>query len=358
MEILSYPLFCPAKEGFRLPAEWEPHIATWLSWPRPGSSSFGGREHLIEPILVELVKILVQSEQVHICGWDLQEIERLRESFIASGLQYPLLEGHIMIHHFPAYEPWIRDHGPIFLVREKDGKREKLITNWKYNAWGGKYPPWDLDDQVPLKVAAFRDVDCINVDMVLEGGAIETNGAGLLLTTSSCILNPNRNPQIAKEQAEQIFKDIFGVKQIIWLEGAIQGDDTDGHIDQLARFVNELTVVVAYEKDPLDPNYKALSENLDYLRKLRVLNSKTLNVIPLPLPNPIYIEGLRMPASYLNFYISNKYVIVPQFGDPHDAIAIQTLQRLFPTRIVVGIDSRDIIWGLGSFHCLTQQEPL
>ncbi|MDB6059348.1 MAG: agmatine deiminase, partial [Verrucomicrobiales bacterium] len=258
----------------------------------------------------------------------------------------------VRFHHFPAYEPWCRDHGPIFLVRETNGLHERAIVDWGYNAWGGKYPPFDLDDAVPQHVAKLRGLPLFSPGIVMEGGSLEVNGRGALLTTTSCLLNKNRNPSLTQAQIEKYLCDYLGVNEIIWLGDGIVGDDTDGHIDDLTRFVNDDTIVTVIEGDPNDDNFEPLQENL---RRLQLLGK--YKVVTLPMPRAIEHEGQRLPASYANFYIANKIVLVPTYRDKKDQIALQILQDEFPDRRVVGVDSTELIWGLGSFHCITQQEP-
>jgi agmatine deiminase len=263
----------------------------------------------------------------------------------------------VFFHHFPAYEPWCRDHGPIFLVRERKGRRERAIVDWGYNAWGGKYPPFDLDDAVPQHVAKLRNLPLFSPGIVMEGGALEVNGRGTLLTTEACLLNENRNPHLTREQIEQYLRDCLGVANILWLGDGIVGDDTDGHVDDLTRFVNANTVVTVVEKDPADANYAPLQENLQRLRSLRDQDGQPLRVVELPMPRPLEHDGQRLPASYANFYIANGIVLVPTYRDPSDRVALEVLQREFGDRRVIGVDSTELIWGLGSFHCISQQEP-
>ena len=256
----------------------------------------------------------------------------------------------------PTNDAWCRDHGPAFLVNPK-AKQKKIVVDWGYNAWGGKYPPFDLDDIIPTLVAQQYNIPVVYPGIVMEGGAVEFNGTGTLLTTTSCLLNPNRNPHLGQHEIEQYLCDYYGASHILWLGDGIVGDDTDGHIDDLTRFVNEDTVVTVVEDDRQDENYVALRENAKNLSKMRLENGKQINIVELPMPAAIVYEDMRLPASYANFYISNKYVVVPIFRDPNDEKALAILQRCFPERKVVGLDSLDIIWGLGSFHCLSQQEP-
>lgn len=338
----------PRELGYRMPAEWEPHQATWLTWPRPDGISFPDKYDTVPPVYAELIKHLVEVEEVNINVWN-AEMEEWVRGLLAK--EHTPLE-RVRFHHFPAYEPWCRDHGPIFLVREQNGKRERAIVDWGYNAWGGKYPPFDLDDAVPQHVAKLRGLPLFSPGIVMEGGSIEVNGRGALLTTTSCLLNPNRNPQLNRAQIEEYLRDYLGVTEIIWLGDGIVGDDTDGHIDDLTRFVNAETIVTAVEGDPNDENFAPLQENLQRLQSLN-----KFRVVALPMPRAITHEGQRLPASYANFYIANKIVLVPTYRDKNDQLALEILQGEFPGRRVIGVDSTELIWGLGSFHCITQQEP-
>jgi agmatine deiminase len=343
----------PAQLGFRMPAEWEPHRATWLTWPRAEGISFPHKYETVPPVYAELIRHLVQVEEVNVNVWNAQMEAQARQRL--SELKTPL-EG-VRFHHFPAYEPWCRDHGPIFLVREKDDARERAIVDWDYNAWGNKYPPYDLDDAIPQHIAKVRNLPLFSPGIVMEGGSIEVNGRGTLLTTEACLLNPNRNPHLSKTDIERYLRDYLGVSRILWLGQGIVGDDTDGHIDDLARFVDPTTLVTVVEEDPADANYQILQDNLYRLRRLRDQDGKPLNIVELPMPGLVEYQGQRLPASYANFYIANGLVLVPTFRHAHDNKAIGALQKLFPDRRVIGIDSTELIWGLGSFHCITQQEP-
>jgi len=260
----------------------------------------------------------------------------------------------LTFHRIPTNEPWCRDHGPIFLVRDQEPRL--AVVDWDYNAWGGKYPPCDLDEVVPTKIAERFGLPVFYPRMILEGGSIEVNGSGALLTTESCLLNPNRNPQLSRAQIEQALRDYLGVREILWLGDGIEGDDTDGHIDDLTRFVGERTVLTVIEPNESDPNYLPLQANLARLRSLTI-EGKPLEIRTLPMPGRIDREGLRLPASYANFYIANKSVLLPTFADPNDKLAEEILETVFPTRKIISIDCRELIWGLGAFHCLTQQQP-
>jgi agmatine deiminase len=262
----------------------------------------------------------------------------------------------IFFHHFPTNDAWCRDHGPAFLINP-NADIKKVIVDWGYNAWGDKYPPYDLDDIIPTKIAEYYNIPVYNPGIVMEGGSVEFNGRGTLLTSTSCLLNPNRNPSLSRDKIEEYLEKYYNVENVLWLGEGIVGDDTDGHIDDITRFVNEETVVTVVEENKSDDNYFLLKDNLKELHKMRLENGKQLNIVELPMPSAVIYEDQRLPASYANFYISNNYVVVPTFRDKNDDIALNTLQQLFPNRIIKGLDSTDIIWGLGSFHCLSQQEP-
>jgi agmatine deiminase len=343
----------PAQLGYRMPAEWEPHAATWLTWPRPEGISFPDKYDAVPPVYAELIRLLTQTEEVNINVWNAE-----MESWVRDLLRkYKTPLERVRFHHFPAYEPWCRDHGPIFLTREIDGQQERAVVDWDYNAWGNKYPPFDLDDAVPRHVAKLRELPLFSPGIVMEGGSIEVNGRGTVLTTEACLLNPNRNPQLNKTQIEQYLKDYLGVSTVLWLGEGIVGDDTDGHIDDLTRFVNATTVATVAEEDPADANYHLLQENLKRLRTLRDQDGEKLRIVELPMPGVVEYEGQRLPASYANFYIANGLVLVPTYRHANDSKAIAILQKEFPDRRVLGVDSKELIWGLGSFHCITQQEP-
>lgn len=339
----------PAELGYRFPAEWEPHSATWLSWPRADGISFPDSYERVVPALVAMVEALVGSEQVCInVGTEAQENE-------VRGYLSPAARANVRFVRIATNEPWCRDHGPMFVTR--DESPQLAVIDWGYNAWGGKYPPYDLDDVVPTRVAELLDLPVYSPGLVMEGGALDVNGEGTLLTTESCLLNPNRNPQASREEIEQALKDYLGVQKILWLGDGIEGDDTDGHVDDLTRFVNPTTVVTVVEDDPQDVNYEPLQENLRRLETMKLADGRPLQVRKLPMPAAIEREGLRLPASYANFYIANRVVLLPVYADPNDAEAEAVLREFFPTRTIVPIDCRELIWGLGAFHCLTQQQP-
>jgi len=343
----------PAALGYRMPAEWEPHAATWLSWPRREGISFPGSFDRVLPTLRSMVEALIESEPVciNVCNG-------AHEAEARSVLDVLPHQECITYYEIPTNEPWCRDHGPIFLTRDIDPKL--AVVDWDYNAWGGKYPPCDLDEIVPTRVAEILKLPVFYPRMILEGGSIDVNGAGALLTSESCLLNKNRNPDLSREQIEQRLRDFLGVREILWLGDGIAGDDTDGHIDDLARFVGERTVVTVIEENQHDENYQPLQQNLERLREMKIGASRRgtkIEIVTLPMPKKIVREDLRLPASYANFYIANSCVLVPTFADPADEAALSILQKCFPARRVIGIDCRELIWGLGTFHCLTQQQP-
>jgi agmatine deiminase len=336
-----------------MPAEWEPHAATWLSWPRPAGISFPGRYGAVTPVYARLIRLLAEVEDVNVNVWDAAMEAWVRELLI--GEKTPL--DRVRFHHFPSYEPWCRDHGPVFLVRDREGAHERAVVDWDYNAWGGKYPPYDLDDAVPRHVARLRGLPLFSPGIVLEGGSIEVNGTGTVLTTTACLLNPNRNPGLGRDEIEKFLLDYLGANQVLWLGEGIAGDDTDGHIDDISRFAGPETIITAVEEDPDDANYPVLQDNLRRLRQFKNPRGGAFRIVELPMPGVVEHEGQRLPASYANFYIANGLVLAPTYRHRNDRRALEILGREFPGRRVVGLDSTDLIWGLGSFHCITQQEP-
>ena len=368
----------PKELGYAMPAEWAPHEGTWLSWPhnpRTWVGNFGPIPH----VFAEIVRALCPSENLHICV----------SNALAEGGVRALLKNHgvdsasIFYHEIPTNDAWARDHGPIFITRTvgaaallppldaatNQGRQECrpsiAAVAWRFNSWGGKYPPWDDDDRVPERAAAILNVPCFHPRMVLEGGSIDVNGAGALLTTECVLLNPNRNPQLSRKQIEARLDEYLGASHVIWLGDGIVGDDTDGHIDDLARFVNATTVVTVYEDDEHDNNYKALRENYERLQSATDQNGAKLTVVKLPTPGKVFRGAQhdtrppeeRLPASYANFYIGNGAVLVPIFGHENDEKAKALIGDFFPGRAVVGIRCNDLVGGYGAIHCVTQQQP-
>lgn len=334
-----------------MPAEWEPHSATWLSWLH-NENSWPGRLQEVEPVYARMVAALAELEAVHI-NVSGPDMERHARSLLSQAGAH----GEIMFHHFPTNDAWCRDHGAVFVVREGAENTEPVAAiNWGFNAWGGKYPH-NLDNAIPSQMAGFQDVPLFEGGMVLEGGSIDVNGSGLLLTTEACLLHPNRNPHLDRGTIEQRLRDFLAVEEVLWLGDGIEGDDTDGHIDDLARFVAERVVVTTVEADPHDANYQLLQDNLARLRAVRTRDGRPLEIVELPMPPAVVYEGQRLPATYANFYIGNRIVLLPGYHPPTDEVARKILAGLFPGREIVVIDCTELIWGLGAFHCLTQQVP-
>ena len=343
----------PHSLGYRMPAEWERHQATWLTWPHCEETWPGRLETVVEPY-VRMIDALRQSETVHINTLSeahRDEVEaRLAQDGIAAG---PGSTVHL--HVVPTDDEWIRDYGALFVVRDDDGSR--AATSWLFNAWGNKYDRTQANNLVPEAMAESHHVRLFHCPIVLEGGSIDLNGQGLALTTESCLLNPNRNPGLHKSDVERWLEACLGVRETIWLGDGIAGDDTDGHVDDLARFVGPRTVVVAQEDDPGDENFAPLRDSYERLQDWRDANGVGLTVETLPMPPAVTWKGERLPASYANFLIANTVVLLPTFDHPNDERAADVLRRLLPGRTVVGIPSRELVWGLGACHCLSQHVP-
>ncbi len=352
--------FTPRELGFYFPAEFDRQVALWLSWPHKEASWPGKIASIYDPYAAFILQV---ADHQRVCinvndgamhHFAIDKIVNSQYARTVSDLD--ALVDNITFYYHPTNDAWCRDHGPAFLVHRE--RPEKAIVDWGYNAWGGKYPPYDLDDVIPTLIGEKLGLQVFHPDIVMEGGSVEFNGKGTLLTTKACLLNKNRNPHLSQYQIEQYLIEYYGVEHILWLEDGIVGDDTDGHIDDITRFVNEDTVVTVIERDKSDENYDLLQHNLKLLKGMKLQDGNQLNIVTLPMPKPVIYEDQRLPASYANFYISNEKVIVPTFrDDKHDAEALDTLAECFPDRAVIGIDSVDLIWGLGSFHCLSQQEP-
>jgi agmatine deiminase len=345
----------PADLGLRLPAEWEPHEATWIAWPHR-RDDWPGKFGPVPWVYAEIVRHLHQSERVCILVNDAAAEGRARRRLARSGIEL----GRVRFFRCPTDRVWTRDYGPLFV---KDAAGAVAVTDWRFNAWA-KYDDWQRDDTVPARVAESLGLRRWQPEVggrrvVLEGGSIDVDGRGLLLTTEECLLSPiqARNPGLGREELERVLGAYLGVRKVLWLGRGIAGDDTHGHVDDLARFVGPGTVVTAVEDDPGDVNHEPLRENLERLRGLTDLDGHPLRVHTLPMPAPLVFDGQRLPASYANFYIANDRVLVPTFNDPNDRRALGVLAELFPGRTVVGIHAVDLVWGLGTLHCLTQQQP-
>jgi len=356
------PLDLPTAPGYRMPAEWEPQRATWLAWPH-NRADWPGKFEPIPYVYAEIVRHLARAARVELIVSSAGAEARTR-TILTDANVLPALEECIHFHHWPTNRGWLRDSGPIFV---KDKKGTVGLTNWKFNGWA-KYKNWQLDNKLPEKIAALRgcmvfaaniEAGAVSQPIVLEGGSIDVNGRGLLLTTEECLLSDvqQRNPGLTRRQIEAALGGMLGVEKVLWLERGIAGDDTHGHVDDIARFVGPRTVLAACEDDPADENHAILNENLKRLRKMTDTAGKALEVVPLPMPAPIVFKGQRVPASYAKFYISNRTVLVPVFDDTNDLKALNIIQRALPKHSIVPIYCGDLIWGLGAIHCMTQQEP-
>ena len=337
-----------------MPAEWEPHAGTWVAWPHQ-REDWPDRFEPIPWVYVEIVRHLHKGERVRLIVGE-EEATEARDMLARAGVDLSRVD----FLPFQTDRVWLRDSGAIF-VRDDAGRRVAL--DWRFNAWA-KYDNWHADDRLPEQIADWLGLEreqptVRGARVVLEGGSIEVNGAGLMLTTEECLLSPiqARNPDLTREDLQAVFREYLGIEKVLWLDRGIVGDDTHGHIDDLARFVGPRTVVTAVEDDPGDENHAILADNLDRLRGMTDLEGRPLDIVTLPMPSPIVFDGQRLPASYANFYIANEVVLVPTFNDARDRQALGILAGLFPGRGVVGIHSGDLIWGLGTLHCLTQQEP-
>jgi agmatine deiminase len=340
---------------FRMPAEWEPHAGTWLAWPHR-TSDWPGKFGVIPWVYGEIIRTLARYEPVNVI---------VRDAAMKAAVEAVLKKVHadvknVFLHVISTDRSWVRDSGPIFAYDEAG---RKVALDWHFNAWA-KYPDWKVDDKLPGVVAKKLKLPSVQptwngTRVVLEGGSIDVNGAGLMLTTEECLLSEvqQRNPSLDRAGYEAVFAEFLGVKKVLWLNKGIVGDDTHGHVDDLARFAGANTVVTVVEENERDENHAILRENFDRLTAATDLAGKKLTVVPLPMPSPVVFRGQRIPASYANFYIANGVVIVPTFNDVQDRVALGTLAELFPDRDVIGIHCVDLVWGLGTLHCMTQQEP-
>ncbi len=338
-----------------MPAEWGPHEATWLAWPH-NVRDWPGKFAPIPWVYAEIVRNLARGERVRLLVEDAEHEAKVRKTLGRAGVDLQ----HVELRRVRTDRVWTRDSGPIFV--RKDGK--KAIVRFKFNGWA-KYPDWKNDVKIPERVAKALGVPLLPVErggraVVLEGGAIDVNGQGTILTTEECLLDPEvqvRNPGFSREDYEAVFAEALGATNVIWLGQGIAGDDTHGHVDDLARFVTPRLIVLCRETNPNDPNNRPLEENRERLESAKLQDGSRPEVVYLPMPAPVVFDGQRLPASYANFYISNAAVLVPTFDDPNDRIALGILAELFRDRPVVGIHALDLVWGLGTLHCLSQQEP-
>ncbi|HEY0795887.1 MAG TPA: agmatine deiminase family protein [Acidisarcina sp.] len=351
-----------------MPAEWERHTATWIAWPH-NAEDWPGKFQPIPWVYADIVRHLASVEDVHVIVERAAAQRKARGILSRAGADL----ARVHFHQWPTDRVWVRDSGPIFLrshaaASPVDEQGTIAVTNWKFNAWA-KYANWHLDDKLPSLAAKLLDLqewqptitllDKTKRRLVLEGGSVDVNGAGTLITTEECLLSEvqQRNPGVSRDQLERAFHDYLGIDQVLWLNRGCSGDDTHGHVDDVTRFTSANTIVTATETNRTDDNHLPLAENLDRLKAARNLDGKPFHIVEMPMPAPVVFEGQRLPASYCNFYIANDVVLVPTFNDPNDRHALNTLAGLFPGRRVIGIHSGDLIWGLGALHCMTQQQP-
>lgn len=341
----------PNELGFRFPAEWVKHHATWLTFPHNDHSWQGDKLQAMYPEYFAFIKAISEGERVGLTLDREDLIPLIEENLIKYGIDQNQIDFHI----HPSNDAWCRDHGPAFLVNPDT--KQKLIVDWEYNAWGGKYPPYNEDNQIPQSIARQLKLDFVSPGIVMEGGSVEFNGEGAVLTSKSCLLNKNRNPHLNQTEIEEHLIHFYGVNQVLWVNDGIVGDDTDGHIDDTVRFINSNTVIAMVENNRLDDNYEVLKENLNLLEKMRLRNGESLNIFPIQMPKPVVIDDFRAPGSYANFYIANAGVILPIFHCKEDDQAVYILESLFKDKKIIPLSAEKIIWGQGSFHCLSQQEP-
>ena len=341
----------PKEQGYFFPAEWHPHTATWITFPHNDHSWQKEKLGQMYPEYFALIKAISQGEKVRI-NVNSEELKAFVESQLPV---YGIDSGKIEFNIQPTNDAWCRDHGPAFLVKE--GSSDRLLVDWEYNAWGGKYPPFSDDNALPQTIASRLQLEFVSPGIIMEGGSVDFNGAGTVLTSRSCLLNPNRNPHLTQAQIEAYLCHYYGVSQVLWVSDGIVGDDTDGHIDDTVRFVNSNTVIAMVEPNEQDENHAVLAANLVELKQMTLLDGSPLQIVEIPMPKAVVIDGFRAPGSYANFYICNAAVLVPIFDCPQDSVALGILRELFTDRPVIGLSAREIIWGQGSFHCLTQQEP-
>lgn len=338
----------PAQLGYRMPPEWHRHNATWLAWPKD-PVTWPDRVPQVEKIFLQMIAALAPHETVCVLvdTEATEQVLRQRGDFPGAG--------NVRFYHVTTVDSWIRDYGPNFIINQKG---ELAYNDWIFNAWGNKYEELKKDDSIPKRLESVLKVRRFEPGIVMEGGSIDVNGAGVVMTTEQCLLNPNRNPHLDQAGIEQYLKDYLGVEKVLWLGEGIVGDDTDGHIDDIARFVSPTTIVCALEEDPADENYELLQDNYRRLQRATDAHGQHYNIATLPMPGRVGGRSAdRLPASYANFYIANNVVLLPIFGHENDRRAIQIIQSLFPDRKVIPINCEPLVWGMGTIHCVTQQQP-
>ncbi|MDI6401425.1 agmatine deiminase family protein [Balneolaceae bacterium ANBcel3] len=347
------------KKDYYMPPEWATHKSTLLAWPDNRETWPGERLNRAEHVFADILEALTPHEHVDV----LVANEQAQQAAAALIQNRDVDWNKVRLIRMPVNDVWIRDYGPISVREKTDDGSRVVFLNWEYNAWGGKYPPYDSDNAIPENIGKLLDYPVVDTKVILEGGSIDVNGAGCVLTTESVLLNPNRNPDMNREQIEDVLRTYLGVQKVIWLKNGLKGDDTDGHIDDLARFVSEKEVFVAVSDDPSDPNYAVLKENWEILSEATDVHGRPFEIVEVPLPNTkikgTTVDGSdHVPASYMNFYIANKCVLVPVYDERYDDKVLQLFQSVFPDRYIKGIDCRDLVWGQGSIHCVTQQVTL
>jgi agmatine deiminase len=342
----------PRSLGYSMPAEWARHRATWLAWPH-NLDTWPEQLETVRAVWVRMIAALSPYERIYLLVNDKNTEQEVARRLEKSGA---VMES-VTLLRIPTVDVWMRDYGPTFVARQSR-QRPLAFNDWIFDGWGGKYEEYKQDDQVAREIAARLKVPVFDQKMVLEGGSIDVNGAGICMTTEQCLLNKNRNPHLSRLEIEQFLKDSLGVDRVVWLGEGIAGDDTDGHIDDIARFVNPTTVACILEANSKDENYNCLQENYERLQGARDRHGNRLSLVTLPCPAPVYFEGARLPASYANFYIANEVVLVPVFDDPSDGKALGILREIFVDRQIIGLRCNEVVAGLGAVHCVTQQEPL
>jgi agmatine deiminase len=345
------PRTSPRARGFTWPAEWERHEGTWLAWPHD-PLTWPDCVDQAEAAFARFASAVSQGETVHLLVKDAATEARARSLLSGAGAR------RVTLHRVRTADSWFRDYGPIVVAKGRGAKRERLALDFTFNAWGDKYATLKADDDIPWRTRKVVGIPVERSSLVLEGGSIEGNGKGTLLTTTQCLLHRNRNPHLVKEEIELRLREWLGVRHVLWLGEGIEGDDTDGHIDDITRFVNPTTVVTVLEDDPKDANHEPLLENLRRLRAMADQDGDPLSVVTLPMPGFVKAgDGRRLPASYANFYVANACVCVPVFGHANDELALRTLKRCFPGRAIVPIRCERLVEGMGTLHCVSQQIP-
>jgi len=346
------PSDTPAALGYRMPAEWEPHAATWLAWPH-NTVTWPDQLAQVQDLFVHMIAALQEHELVHLLVNEAATAAQVRQRLQRCGTP----QERVVVHQWRTADAWLRDSGPIFVTAAPGVAPPLALHDWGFNAWGGKYADLLPDNDLPRQIAAYLGVPRFEPGIILEGGSIDVNGRGTCLTTEQCLLNPNRNPHLQRPDIERFLHDYLGVHRVIWLGQGIAGDDTDGHIDDIARFVNPTTVLCALAEDPQDPNYAVLQDNYRRLQAATDQEGRPLQVLALPMPGQVGPESARLPASYANFYIANGVVLLPIYDHPNDAKALTLVQDVFADRRVLALPCEPLVWGLGAIHCVTQQQP-